>query len=319
LKPLKLRARKNWLWLWILPTVLSWLLVSLAGRSGGGTFRVELAAICSCSCFCGFALAVKSYSTFKERLCVGLFFTGGSLSVISSLLFMGCLYQSGPSAAQLREERVRLEADAKTRTAKQIVPRDSQADPSMLNLAAFYDSPLFGQTGRNRPGLRALEPGTHAWNGIKFDVRGTIMAQRQPGGKITGIPVGQKCSGLAFLHGTYPLFVNYPGNSFSRFVIHFANGHAETIPLVFGKDIGPSRDDNNRPALGLASTNSVVWAERVSTNGTVRPVSVFYIKQWKNPFPAETVKTVDFIPSASYANVVLAAITVLPASLEGSP
>ncbi len=180
----------------------------------------------------------------------------------------------------------------------------------MLDLASFYDTLLPGQFDGNSSRLRALKPGTHTWGGIKFDARGMVDLQNQPNGKVTGIPVGQKCSWIAFVHG-FGRGLNQ-NNTLSRFVIHYANGHAETIPLVFGKDVASSYLSHDPDELNAALTNSVVWAEIISRNGAPPAQIVFYVKKWTNPFPEETVTAVDFAQSAQNMNPFLVAITVRP-------
>ncbi|HEV7927228.1 MAG TPA: hypothetical protein VGR14_17880 [Verrucomicrobiae bacterium] len=302
LNPIKLHMRKHWLWLWLLPVLLSRLLVSLARPSGGAAIWVEIAIICLCSCFFSFALAIKSFSTFQERFWGGLFFSGGSLCLISSMLFLGCF---GPTAAQVRKQGLQR----KMQTLKQIVPRDAQADATMLDLTPFYDELLPGQTVWKPAGFRGLEPGTHTWEGIKFDVRGLIMTRDLFDGKFNSIsiPVGQKCAGMAFLHGAYVFNVT---NCSSQFVIHFANGHTETIPLVLGQDFAASRFGWNQAARNMSLTNAVVWSETVNTNGTPKADMRFFIKKWNNPFPGETVTTIDLGTGSAGLNPFLVAITI---------
>jgi hypothetical protein len=302
LSPMKLQARKNWLWLWFLPAAMAWLLVSLAGPTGGAAIWVQLAIICLCSCFFGFTLAIKSFSKLQERFWGGLFFSAGSLCLLSSVLFLGCF---GPTAAEIRKGRLQQ----RRQISKQIVPRDAQADTTMLDLTSFYDELLPGQGYQLPSNFRVLEPGTHAWEGIEFDVRGCAMSHNQPNGKIVGIPVNQKCLEMAFLHGAYGFERT---NRSSQFVIHFANGYAEIIPIVFGKDVVSSFFWKNRGALNLSMTNSVVWLERISTNGPAQPDIRFFIKKWNNPFPEETVTTIDFVPSSLNVDAFLVAITVRP-------
>jgi hypothetical protein len=313
LSPMKLHLRKNWVWLLLLPAALSWLLAVLAKPSGGTAFRVELAIIGSCSCFFGFALDFKSFSTFKERFWGGLFFSGGSLGLISNVVFIGCICGEPSAPTPTPQQKLQWEIESKAEVAKQIVPRETQADATMLDLTTLYDATLPGLSVWHPPSLRALEPGTHTWEGIKFDVRGIVMSQNQPGGKITDIPVGQKCSEIAFLNGANQNVGHYKDSLFNRLVVHFANGHAETFPLVFDQDFVFSRGVNSRD-LNYAVTNSVVWEERISTDGTSRPNIVFHLTKWKNPFPTETVATIDFVPPAAYAyaNAFLVAVTVRP-------
>jgi hypothetical protein len=306
MKPLKLRAAKNWLWLWILPTALSLLLLSLGSPTGGAAFWIDLGIIGSCSCLCSFALAFKSFSTFQERIWGGLFFMGGSLCVISSILFIGCFGPSGPPAADMRKWRIQHKAWV----AQQIVPRDAQADATMLDLTSFYDTLLPDQTYRLPSGFHALEPGTHTWEGIKFDVRGVVEPQNQPDGKLVGVPVGRKCSEIAFLHGG--IYGHEQTNIISRFVVRYANGHAETIPIVCGKDVSIRHFRRDALEINPPLTNSVVWEERMFSDGTPRPVLMFFIKKWNNPFPQETVATIDFVKTRVFADPFVVAITVFP-------
>jgi hypothetical protein len=316
LKPMKLRARKNWLWLWILPTALSWLLVSLATPTGGAAFWVELAIIGSCSCLGGFALAFKNFSTLKQRILGGLFFTGGSLCLVLSVVFMGCHLETPPSGAEIRYDRRKTERQEQERVAKQIVPRDAQADQTMLDLTSFYNELLPGKSDGKKAAARALEPGTHKWDGIKFDARGMAVAQFRPDGRIAGIRVGQKCSEIAFVHGSYEWF--FQDERFSRMVIHFANRHTETIPLVFGKDVDRAFWNGGLAGVPLDSVwsnsvaHSVIWAEGSFGDDTSSPGLKLFIKKWKNPFPGEMVTSIDVVPASRYANPFLVAITLIP-------
>lgn len=284
------------------------MLMFLAGPADGAAFWTELAILGLSSCFFGFALAFKSFSTFKERLWGGLFFSGGSLGLISNVVFIGCICDGGQSApTPTPQQRLQWENIRRASAAKHIGPRDAQADSTMLDLTSFYDAVLPDQT----TGLRALEPGTHILGGTKFDARGMVMSQNQPGGRIDGVPVGQKILEVTFLHGANQNFGRDKDHLFKRVVVHFANGRVETFPLVYDKDFAWSKDQKSRD-LNFAVTNAVVWAERVSADGTTRPGVVFHITTWKNPFPGETVATIDFVPPADYANSFLVAVTVRP-------
>jgi hypothetical protein len=182
----------------------------------------------------------------------------------------------------------------------------------MLDLTTYYNELLPGQ-GQDMPGsrFRVKQPGTHTWDGMKFDVRGMVNTQKQSDRRITGIAVGQKCSKIAFLHAA-----NYHQSekisSFSRFVVHFANGHTETVRLVFGKDLARSLFSANPPELNSAMTNSVVWSEIIPSGAAPQPLFVFYLNTWRNPLPEETVASIDFIPDSMYAGEMLVAITVQP-------
>jgi hypothetical protein len=178
----------------------------------------------------------------------------------------------------------------------------------MLDLTYHYTELAYSKS----PGaLPVLPPGTHSWQGIKFDVRGIARPGSLHWKNFAGITVLQKCSGIAFLYGDYGALTNASNDS-TALVVHFANGHVETIPLVVGKDVASSMVDLNPPRLNLAMTNAVVWEKTISSKGVSRPYVVFYIKKWDNPFPEVPVVTLDFIPPPTGADPFLVAITVRP-------
>jgi hypothetical protein len=304
-----LLKRKDSLWLVILPPLLSFMLVSIVKPAGRFTFWVELAVFCLCSFVCGFALAIKHFNTFKQRVFGGIFFFGSSLYLISCVLFLGCIpipIVTHQSPQQITEQHRKFEEQMKANAARRIPSRDTDADTSMLDLTSFYDSTLPGSYEfQKKEMFRAPRPGTHIFDEIKFDARGTVRLSwvRQ----VTNIPVGQKCSEIDFLHGA-----GSENNSTveSLFVIHFANGHAETVPVIFGQDVGMSYTGRNSDKTGAVFTNSVVWQQRILTNAPPQTQFRLFIKKWNNPLPNETVQAVDFISPQERSSAFLVAITV---------
>jgi hypothetical protein len=320
--------RKNRLWLLIVPPLLSLALVSIVKPAGRSAVMVELAIILLCSFLCGFALAVKSFKSARQRFWGGLVFSGGSLCLVSCVVFLGCMSIVGPVPAgrpmtpaqveAMKQQQAaygrQQEVQNKARVAKQLVPRDADADASMLDLTAFYNRLLPGQGVPTNAITQYQVPGIHTWQGIKFDVRGLIMANWDGWVETNQISVGQKCSELDFLHGTDWWMSST--NTICRFVVHFANGTSAAIPIVFGKDVSSSHFSNIPRKPNSALTNSVVWQERISTNAPPQPVYGFYIKKWSNPFPDEIVDSIDFEPSQSYSGAFLVAITIQPPAGE---
>lgn len=310
--------RKNWLWLWILPTALAWLLVTLFRPVGATAFWAELAIIFLCSCFCGFALAFKGFSTLKERLSGAIFFTGGSLCVISSVLFIGCMTPCGRPSAGTGAPRIIGETSNKGWVSGQIAPRDRQADSSMVDLSPYYDCLLLGQFNHfNPPAFQPLKPGTHTWDGIKFDVRGMVMAQPQPDGQITGIPLRQKCIEIAFLEGAYRGIKQH--RTYGHLVIHFANGLVDTIPLVFSHDAIVDELSAIPPGFDWVMHNATAWAQKIPVDRKSHPNFVFYIKKWINPHPDEVVTTIDLVPTSGKTDPILVAITVRAVEHDRTP
>jgi hypothetical protein len=220
---------------------------------------------------------------------------------------------------QVEQSRWQLEIQKKAWVAGRVILRDAEADASMLDLSPLYDMNLPGLPSERDTPFRFQKPGTHTWAGVKFDVRGMIdpgwrdwdetefdyhHGTTGPGWQwkiiTNSIPVGRKCSEIDFLHGAF-------GIAGEQFVIHFTNGHDETVLI----DVAPSEFPDN-----AVTANAVVWEERLVKNAPPQPVFGFYIKQWRNPFPDETVDTIDFEPSQTYSGAFLVAITIQPPRKE---
>jgi hypothetical protein len=268
----------------------------------------------------------STFQNFQTTNFRWVFFAGGSLYLISCVVFLGCLSlpYNPPHMTPAQIENMKRQQQAfrqqqedqnKERVARQLLPRDAEADASMLDLSPFYNRLLLGQGIPTNAITQYPNPGTHTWQGIKFDVRGLVVPYWYGQGETNRIHVGQKCSELAFLIGAdWPRPINTTN---SQFVIHFANGIKETVPIIFGKDVAASHFSNNVSGLYQLPTNSVVWLKRIDPHTPVpTPVYGFYIKQWQNPFPDETVATIDFEPAQNYSGAFLVAITLKPISIE---
>ena len=298
---------KSPLWLFFVPPLLSFILDSLAKPSGPFAFWIEISIFCLFSLVCGFALAFRNFKTFAQRLWGGFAFSASGLYLISCVIFTGCFlfppYSSHLSAAQRRQDAQAEELRRREWVASQISPRDTQADSSMLDLSPYYDELLPGWIFKGSSYTKFEKPGTHTWDGIKFDARGMIRTTwpRQT----ISIPVGVKCSSIAFLLGAY-----WDPRVVSRFVIHYQNGATETVPILYGTDVSSSQFEN-----GFVPTNAVVWEELTSAAGPSQPLFGFFIKKWRNPFPGETTTSIDYVQQSS--SDFLVAITIQPTKQTG--
>ena len=192
--------RANLLGLWAVPAALAWLAISVLPPAGRATFGMEVAIVSLCSFGCGFGLAWRNLNTFRQRLLSGLYFAGSSLCLLFSVVFLGCGLSEPKiiiTPAQMQQQRAQQEIRMKAWVAGQLVPRDAAADATMLDLSPFYNARLSFTNSR----VRSLAPGTHVWDGIKFDVRGKIQLIWLGTNGLPGIPVHQKCAELYFLHG----------------------------------------------------------------------------------------------------------------------
>ena len=319
MNPMEFISGKNRLAFLILPPLLSLSLISIVKPSGSFAFVVELVIICLCGFVCGFALAVKSFATSRQRVWGGLIFTACNLYLVSCVAFLGCMTRGNTppplTPAQIenaRREQFRLKKERMARDGH-IVPRDAAADSSMLDLSPFYNELLPGQRLPTDVSRSYLNPGIHIWQGIKFDVRGEIDSGGTDYDDPDPIPVGQKCSEVDFLLGSNLLWQN--GETNCQMVIHFANGTKATVPIIYGKDMALSHFSDVYPRNSSVLTNSVVWEESIYANAPLHPVFGFYIKRWENPFPDEIVTVIDFKKN-HHVGAFLVAITLQPKKKE---
>ena len=308
MSPAKHLQRKHLLWLWLLPAAVSWGLIFCFKPAGWMTAGREMLLLGTFCGLAGFALGWRSFDTFRRRLLGGLVFTGGSLVLVFSFAFLGCL-PIGPrpmTPERFAAQRAQQEKQNKAWVARQLVPRDGAADGTMLDLSRYYDG-LLGLP--NNPNFRAITPGTQVWNGIKFDVRARVELRWADRQGIKGIPVGRKCSDLYFLHGAQ---WGMASNLVSQFVMHLAGGKVATLPIIYGRDVA-GEYVQPRGRADAAPTNAVIWQERLFSNGPP-PFRRFFISHWRNPSPELPVETIDFVPGQNGSQAYLVAITVKPAN-----
>ena len=114
------------------------------------------------------------------------------------------------------------------------------------------------------------------------------------------IAVGLKAGSLAFLHTTgwsAPV-----GTEVGRYVVHYADGGTETIPLVYGDNIAAWMETS------VSSINLLQgWSGR-TPNGLPVAVNAFF---WTNPRPGTVIEKVEFVSVGGLANPVLLGLTVL--------
>jgi hypothetical protein len=196
---------------------------------------------------------------------------------------------------------------------KSIPSRLTNASPEMIDLTQYYNAAMT-QTWHPDPfftsnSLDILPCGLLQFGQVAFDVRGIVqLAGRRlnrNGGQypqqITGIKVAQSCRQLHFLHASG--WRSPDGTQIGSYVVHYANGRREDIPIIYGEDL---RDWN---AEGDRSTEVkravVVWN---STNRALLPVRLFRTT-WVNPKPETEIRTLDYCSDMAEAAPFLIAIT----------
>jgi len=224
------------------------------------------------------------------------------------------------SRSEVLEQQGRFEeARADLLRGKGIPPRDSHARANLMDLAPHYN----GGLAENWRGLyenddfSALSLGVQKLGGVDFDVRGVVQLSgqwlkrqgRRFPEQIDGIKLNQTCQQLHFLHAAGYLPGATNGTPIARYIVHFANGKQQDIPVIYGRDV-------LRHWIRSAPTNSSggpVLAWRGSTGPTNAPAAglwpALYRTTWSNPWPEVRIETLDFISAMTEVDAFLVAIT----------
>jgi serine/threonine protein kinase len=223
----------------------------------------------------------------------------------------------------LRDEGKLDEAEATLREAldirrelrtRGVPPRDAQAQPTMIDLSAFYNAALKGSWHGNRPDndLAELPMGVQGLAGTAFEVRGLVQLS---GGRwesenfpdqVLSIPVAQKCHRVFFLHACLWGF-DPDGTVIGKYVLHFRDGGKEERPLVLGLDL---LDWWKAPESGAGQWPQVAWS---GFNGASRKEggAVHLFKTtWENPHPENEISSIDLVSTKQTAAPFLVAITL---------
>lgn len=215
------------------------------------------------------------------------------------------------------------EAHADFLRGKGIPPRTAQARPELIDLNRHYNGGL-GENWRRlyeSDELASLPLGIQTLGEVEFDVRGVVQLSggwlKRKGRKfpeaVKGIKLGVACERLHFLHaaGYVPGVTN--GTEIARYIVYFANGREEKIPIIFGRDV-------LRHWVGTVPTNSgapvLAWQGKVGpTNAPAAGLSPsLYRTTWTNPWPSVPIETLDFISVMTEVDAFLVAVTAEQAS-----
>jgi hypothetical protein len=183
-----------------------------------------------------------------------------------------------------------------------------------LDLSGFYDVGLGSNWTHDFDGnnLASLPAGWQHLGPAHFDVHGLVQLA---GGllenhgfiyptEVRGIPVNRKCARLHFLHGT--VWAADFGAHVASYVVHYADGRKEEIPLRYGDEFknwwwGPSSPIGVRNA-------ALAW---VGTNAATPPENklCLYAFTWHNTYPAVPIVSLDFVSTHTPSCPFLVAIT----------
>jgi hypothetical protein len=143
-----------------------------------------------------------------------------------------------------------------------------------------------------------------ALGGVEFELCGYVEAccETSPAGppRVEGIHVGQSCRTLHFLHTCLSPPDCNDGAQVGAYVVHYAEGTQEVIPLVYGDHVRTWSDVASD--LGQASE---AW-RGLNDNGDFVRLLKF---SWRNPHPDLQIQTIDCLASRVEIHPILFALT----------
>jgi WD40 repeat protein len=201
------------------------------------------------------------------------------------------------------------EAGADTLAALNLPPRDPEAPMMCIDLSPYFNGTLDseslyhaiprGEFLRDLPrGLQCLPGSGH----IKFDLRGVVQLNNNdevPGvpRAVEGIRIGQKCRRLHFLQATHHREKH--GTLIGNYVLRYADGQKEEIPIIYGKDLEDWIPDPDQ-VVGRQSGN-VAWSGSAGHR--------VYTSTWENPRPDVEIASLDFASKMTRCGPFLIAVT----------
>lgn len=215
----------------------------------------------------------------------------------------------GDAAAQADLERI---------LAHRPPPRDPATPAELIDLSLFFNASLAvhwhpGSAGNH---LGELPRGIQTLAGTRFDVRGLVQVIGRPypfgtfqfPKEVQRIPINRKLARLQILHsiqGAQPP----DGARVGHYLVHFANGRREEMPILYGQDL---RDWHEHPNVPVGVSGAVIaWKGSNPANKLVGTLGIRLFKRtWDNPAPDVEVTTMDFVAEHASAHPFLIALTV---------
>ena len=190
--------------------------------------------------------------------------------------------------------------------------------PKAFDFSSFNNAPLVlpwhsGPTGNH---LAELPRGVQTLGGSAFDVRGLVqvvlgktslnLQERYPS-RVKGIPIGRNLNRLQILHSIQG--ARQPvGTRVGHYLVHFANGRREEIPILYGRD---ARDWHEHPDAPADATEAVIaWkgGNPATKEAGTRGIRLFK-RTWVNPAPDVVIARLDFVAEHAMTTPFLVALT----------
>jgi len=127
--------------------------------------------------------------------------------------------------------------------------------------------------------------------------------------KVEGIKVGAKLDRLHILHSTG--YGNEPavndGTEIGAYVVHYADGTTERVPILYGEDLRDWWVLPDRPAVKRAK---VAWeGTNAAAEGMGAKIRLYRV-EWTNPHPEKEVATIDMLSKGLECDPFLVALTL---------
>jgi hypothetical protein len=191
-------------------------------------------------------------------------------------------------------------------------PRDPAADGRLVDLTQFYNAALsHSWQGFEENHLGRLPVGLQEFGGVGFDARGVIQLRGSDlpapfPDRVEGIKVHQRCRRVHFLHAAS--FDFHSGSTNGIYTLHFADGRAAEIPVIYGRHTADWWFDPDKPAPPAEAR--VAWSgENNAAKAYGRSIRL-YVFTWENSWPDTELVTVSFAVGPTLDGPFLVALTV---------
>jgi WD40 repeat protein len=217
-------------------------------------------------------------------------------------------------------DKLPLVADMSAFTPEQLLQTIPQRDPAaadeLLDLTDAYNSPLdqtWCTTSLDENSLAALPKGQVILGEVRFDIRGLIQLRGRSAPALShtypdsaSIALDAKFHRLHFLHGAQNAVRD--GTEVGYYVVHFEDGAAEKLPLIYGQNTRDwwSKADEPGP---LPAPAHVAWqgfnAEASRFGTTIR----LFLWTWTNNRPEARATRLEFVANHALCAPFLVAVT----------
>jgi hypothetical protein len=214
------------------------------------------------------------------------------------------------------------EAQADHVASRFIPARSLQATLRQLDLTSFYNARLdddwhLDKTPVPKSTLETLPTGLQDFDKITFDVRGLIQlggselrlhGRRYPE-RVMGIPVGQSCRRIHFLHAT--LYGASAGEDLGEYSSRYTDGQTARLTVRYGENVADWWEGSLKiPDEG--QSYRVAWKGANDFARSRHVIQRLYHAIWENPRPEVPVTSLNLVSRGLKATPFIVAITVEP-------